>query len=290
MNVVCGIYGYQITRPIDLPGLMIEPHTSDHQQAEGWARDPDSYQLTAVLKGASITDDLLFNLEAILSFIEHLDVLITSPEELINDDPFVQFSPSINMHRLNNGGGRVIGVDTFFPTSRSQFISNALERLQDKQFCEATQFNVLFFKCVETIRQHRPFVDVSYFFLFSGLESYARSVTNIRTPKSTSEAICKLLTSYGFDIQCDKPDDLLRAVSTYTHLRNALFHNSSVTTTVNINGKNVELKLFDYMPHFSQLVALVILKAVEFDDGDINWNSWVSMQRYKGAMKIPSSN
>jgi len=91
VNVVCGIYGYQITRPIDLPGLRIEPRTNDYQQAEVWARAPDNYQLTAVLKGTSISDDLLFNLEAILSFVEHREVLITSPEEQINKvDPDFQ--------------------------------------------------------------------------------------------------------------------------------------------------------------------------------------------------------
>ncbi len=280
MSVVCGIYGYQITCPIDLPGLRIEPLTNDHQQAEDWARDTDNYHLTAILKGTSISDDLLFNLEAILSFVEHLEVLITSPEEQISDNPFAQFSPNLTMRRKCNGGGRVIGADTFFPISRSLFILKALDRLQDKQFCKETQFNVLFLKCVETFRQSVPFVDVSYFFLYSGLESYARAIVDDRKTRNSSVPICRLLTSYGFDVQCDKPDDLLRAVSTYTHLRNALFHNSSVTTTVNVNGngKDVEFKLFDYMPHFSQLVALVILKAVGFDDGYINWNRWISMQ------------
>lgn len=281
MNVVCGIYGYQITRPIDLPGIRIEPRTSDHQQANLWARDLDSYQLTAVLKGTSISDDLLFNLEAVLSFVEHLDVLVSSPVEQTSDDLFAQFSPSIMTHRRNNGGGAVIGVDTFFPTSRSLFISKALDRLQDQHFCEQTQFKILFFKCVETFRQRKPFIEVSYFLLYSGLESYARSVVNDRSNRNSSEPICKLLTRYGFDVQIEKPGDLQMAVSTYTHLRNALFHNSEFTATINVNGVKVELKLFDYLFNISQLVVLVILKAVEFDDGHINWNSWIDRQLFK---------
>jgi hypothetical protein len=274
VNVVCGIYGYQITRPIELPGLRIEPRTSDHQQAERWARDLDSYQLTAVLKGTSISDDLLFNLEAVLSFVEHLEVLVSSPEEQTKDDPFAQFHPSITMHRRSNGGGAVIRIDTSLSPSRSMFISKALDRLQDQQFCEQTKFKDLFFKCVETFRQRKPFVEVSYFLLYSGLESYARSVVNDRSSGS-SEPICKLLTGYGFDVQIDRPSDLRRAVSTYTHLRNALFHNSEFTKTINVNGVVVELKLFDYLFNISRLVALVILKAVEFDDGHIHWNSWI---------------
>ena len=165
MNVVCGIYGYQITRPIDLPGLRIEPRSSDHNQTKQWARDLDVYQLTAVLKGTSITDDFLFNLEAVLSFVEHLNVLISSPEEQTNDDPFAQFSPSIRMHRRYNGGGEIIGEDTFYQTSRSLFILKALDRLQDPHFCEQTQFKILLFKCVET----SPAKAICRYLLFSSL-------------------------------------------------------------------------------------------------------------------------
>lgn len=280
MSIVCGIYGYQITRPIDLPGLRIEPLTNDHRQAGDWARDTDNYHLTAVLKGTSISDDLLFNLEAILSFVEHLEVLITSPEKQINDDPFAQFSPNLTIRRRGNGGGEVIGTDTCFPNSRSLFISKALDRLRDEQFCKETQFNVLFFKCVETFRQPRPFVDVSYFLLYSGLESYARSVTNDHSSGNSSIPIYKLLTDHGFDVhqELKNSGDNRNAVATYTHLRNALFHNSKLTATIKVDDTMVELKLFDYMPNFIPLVALVILKAIEFDDGSINWNRWISMQ------------
>lgn len=284
MSIICGIYGYQITRPIDLlPGLRIEPRTNNHQQAELWARNLDSYQLTAILKGTSISDDFLFKLEAVLSFIEHLDVLITSPEEPTNSDPFTQFSPSITTHRRNNGGGAVIGVDTFFPNSRSLFISKTLDRLQDQQFCEKTQFNILFFKCIETFRQPRPFVEVSYFLLYSGLESYARSVVNDHSNRNSSEPICKLLISYGFDVhqEMQNSGDNCKAVATYTCLRNALFHNNEFTAAPNVNGKIVELKLFDYLFNISQLVTLVILKAADFDDGHINWNSWIDHQPFK---------
>lgn len=292
MNVVCGIYGYQITRPIDLPGLRIEPRTGHYQQAQLWARDLDTYQLTAVLKGTSITDDLLFNLEAVLSFVEHLDVLISSPEEQINDDPFAQFTPRITTHRRNNGGGAIIGEDTFYQTSRSLFISKALDRLQDQQFCKQTQFKILFFKCVETFRQPRPFVEVSYFLLYSGLESYARSVINDRSNRNSSEPICKLLTSYGFDVHQEMKNsgDNHNAVATYTCLRNALFHNSEFTAVPNVNGKIIELKLFDYLFNISQLVALVILKAVDFDDGHINWNSWIDHMPFKNKVKRTGSN
>lgn len=280
MTVICGIYGFEITNPIDLPGLRIEPRTNDSKQATQWARDLGSYQLTAVLMGASISNDVLFDLEAILSFVERLDVLVSAPIDQVEDDPFAHFSTSITTHPRDNGGGAVIAEDTVFRTSRSAFVSKALDRLQDKEFCDRTQFRAIFFKYVETFRQRRPFIEVTYFLLFSGLESYARAVTHDRD-SGASVPICKLLRGYGFDVQVDRPNDLHRAVSTYTHLRNALFHNGEFEKSINLNGVNVEHKLFDYIFNFSQLVALVILKAVEFDDGHINWNSWIDRMAFK---------
>ena len=67
-------------------------------------------------------------------------------------------------------------------------------------------------------------------------------------------------------IKIEKPDSLARAVSTYTHLRNALFHNSALSKVINLNGKNTELKLIDFFYNIEQLVTLTIMKAVNFDD------------------------
>lgn len=283
MNFVCGIYGYQITYPIDLDGLRIEPRTSDNNLAKLWATSLDSYHLTAVLKATSITNDLIFKLEAVLSFVGRLDVLITSPEEQTDDDLFKQFPLSITTHRRSNGGGAVISEDSVFPTSRSIFITKALSALQDEKLCKETQFNIMFFKYVETFRQRKPFIEVSYFLLYSGLESYARSIFKDRG-SSSSVPICRLLIKYGFDVsqELKSTSDYRKVVGTYTSLRNALFHNSEfIGIGKDENGSEIKLKLNDYLFNIWQLVALVILKAVEFDDGHINWNSWLDRQPFK---------
>jgi hypothetical protein len=112
------------------------------------------------------------------------------------------------------------------------------------------------------------------------LESHARSVAKSGSSKNASEPICELLTQYGFDVHQDfkSTGDNRRSVATYTHLRNALFHNSNFTCTPkDEKGTMVELKLFDYLPNIQQLVPLVILKAVGFD-GYMNWDRWINMQ------------
>ena len=113
------------------------------------------------------------------------------------------------------------------------------------------------------------------------MESYARSTLNEPSARNSSEPIFRLLRSYSFDVRIEWPSDLKRAVSTYTHIRNALFHNSELETTRNVNGVIVEFKLTDYLFDISQLVVLVVLKAVDFDDGHINWNSWIDRQPFQ---------
>ena len=281
MTDYCGIYGYGVTRPIIGSGFRIEPRTTDFQQASQWARDESAYHLTAVVSGPAVTDDFLFDLEAVLSFIEHLDVIVTSPKSIQTDNSFLAFDSTITTHRRSSGGGAALPQDFFFPSSRADFVVACLKKLADAEFCARTKFRSLFFKKVETFRQRRPFLEVSYFFLYSGLESYARAVLNDRNSSNSSQPICTVLQQLGFDVAVERPSDLPRAISTYTHLRNSLFHNSEMHKTVNINGTEVEIKAMDYCFNLLQLVTLVVFKAVDFDDGHINWDSWIDRQPFK---------
>ena len=276
-----GIYGYEITRPIVGSGFRIDPRTTDFQQSQHWAREENAYHLTAIVSGPSVNDDFLFDLEAILSFVEHLDVIVTTPRIIEAEVVFSAFEPMITTHRRSNGGGAALPRDIFFCNARGDFVVACLGKLSDGAFCSRTQFRALFFKKVETFRQRRPFLEVSYFLLYSGLESYARAVLNDRDTRNSSTPICRLLQQFGFDVSEERPNDLPRAISTYTHLRNSLFHNSEFDARINLNGTVVEIKVIDYFFHLLQLITLVVFKAVEFDDGHINWDSWIDRQPFK---------
>jgi hypothetical protein len=284
MTYTAGIYGYQITRPMTVGGLTFEPITTDLQQAKALARNLDVYHLTATVTSDSLNPEMRFNLEGILSFIEHLEVLVSMPMEpsANAESAAVPFPKSLTMQRRNNGGGALVGEDTFFPQSRSKFIELALRCLSDDAFCTSTKFNSLFFKCVETFRQRRPFLEISYFLLYSGLESYARAVRNENDRERTksSEAIYNLLKSYGFKVYQDKPSELPRAISTYTHLRNALFHNGEFQTSVRMNESQVQLNTREYFFNLSMLVSLTVMKAIQFDDGHINWDAWIDRELF----------
>lgn len=281
MKFVFPIYGFHITKPITHDSWIIHPRTTDHRTAETWSRDLTIYHLTGALTIEFVTDEFIFNLEAALAFIEQIDVVIGSGIRLTDeDDPFSRLEISLNRyHHRNNGGGEIIGKDTFFPLSRQMFILKLLNALNDHIFCEKTQFKQLFFKCVEQFRQRKQFIEVSYFLVFSGLETFARAVGNDRN-RIAAIPITNLLKSFGFDVSIDRPADLARAISTYAHLRNAVFHNSEFSIEVRFHEKKLKLNLFEYLYNITQLTNLLVLKAIQFDDNHINWDSWVDRQPF----------
>jgi len=190
MNFVCGIYGYHVTHPINLTDydLRIDPVTND-DDVKLRANNRQSYQLTATLTGKSMSSSVLFNLEAILSFIEGRDVLITSQEDLTNEEsPSSQFAECINMPMRGKISNKAICRSKH--TSRTSFILNALTRLnyeedelkrlkieqreKGEDLPHIPLFNALFFKYVESFRQN-IFPDIAYYLLFSGLEAFSTS-------------------------------------------------------------------------------------------------------------------
>lgn len=278
MPLVFPIYGFNITKTITLGFATIQPRTTNPDLAEKWSKDDNTYHLTCVLITETVSEEFLSNLEAALVFIERMDVLIKEGKPLENNDPFIMFSETVIPHKRYCGGGdRMVGIDTYFPSSREKFIQCLFKTLDDKKFCESTQFKQLFFKCVEQVRQPRPFIEVSYFLLFSGLETFSRA-TNNDFGKEVAKPIKDLLTNYGFKVFMANKNELVRSVLTYTHLRNALFHNNEFVKEVNYNGELIHLRLFKYFFNFTKLTNLVVLRAIQFDDGYTNWNGWVDYQ------------
>jgi hypothetical protein len=102
--------------------------------------------------------------------------------------------------------------------------------------------------------------------------------------RDSSIPIAKILQNFGFDFKVNYPSDLQRSVSSYTHLRNGLFHRSAQEVTINQNGTDVIYKISDYWGTLSSLVPLIIMKAIGFDDGHINWDRW----RTRIAFSSPS--
>lgn len=261
--------------------MAFKPLFTTFRDAEASARDLRKYNLTAIVEAADLPAELLFRLEAVLSFIEHLDVIVTEPEPLTTADGFSQFPKVLFTAQRNNGGGAIIGSDTFFGNSRQKFVEQAVLRLGDSAYCEATGYRTLFLKTTETFRQRRPFLEVSYFLLFSGLETYVRKTLNDFTTREVALLLNRRLRAMGFNVFHFSPTQPERSMDTYARLRNALFHNSEFEATRNVAGSIQTYKLTSYYAHFLILLALVVLKATNFDDGHTNWDAWIDQQLHK---------
>lgn len=280
MPLICAVYGYECTSAANFGDFELIPRYTDLSLARERARDKTALNLTAVLYGASLTSDIAFQMEAVLSFIEHLAVVVLDPTDGVLGDPFDHFPASLPAHGRHDGGGAVLMSDVFFGNSRAAFIRQCMQKLSDDEFIEQTKFSDLLYRVVETFRQRRPHLEVSYYLLFSALESHARAVTADRK-SGAAVPIARLLQQYGLQVYQDQPTDLARSISTYTHIRNAIFHNCELDAVVNIQGTNTTLSVLDYYSNLSLLLPLVAFKAIGYDDGHINWDRWIDRQAFK---------
>ena len=275
-----GIYGYDITRPVTLThGRIIHPRTTEHGASDKWSADNIAYNLTAIVAGQSLERRFLYNLDATLAFVEQADIYLGNVVDGDTAPDFQQFPERLEMRRRLTGQGCAVIQDWLEPDSRGEFIRLCLARLDDQAWCERTQFHLLLHKSIETFRQRENFVDIAYFLLFSGLEAFARGMAP-RPLKGTSRVIVQMLEGYKFDVAEVHPE-LARSIRTYELLRNTLFHNGPLETVWRRDGEEVRLKVTAFLYNLRVLVRLVILKAVGFDDGRINWNCWIDRMPFK---------
>lgn len=280
-----GIYGYECTKFYEFYGCRIVPFYSQPTQVRKLAANQNRYHLTAFLE---ITDEcpyelnsLIFNLEAVLSFIDHKDVIITNQlrsnetYDCLDDD----FPKEVQGHFRRNGGSCVIMRDAFSENSREVFINKSLNALLSETTEVNAAFRGAFFRCIEVFRGRGSFIDVSYYLLFSGLESFCRAFLNDYESKNCATPIARVLVDYGFDVKQENLDSPYKSIMTYVHLRNALFHNGQLEKVMK-NGNIFKLK--DYFSPLCRLLPLVLIKFIEFDDGYLNWNCWLDRQPFKG--------
>ena len=278
-----GIYGYEISVVNELKGFKLIPYCDDYSSAKRLASDLNNYNLTGFLEidDRKINEhSLIFDLQSVLSFIDQKNIIITNSlhehKSYANLDD--DYPKKLTANKRLNGIGNLILGDAFSRNSRKDFIAKILERLNNNS---DDAFRSAFFRSVEILRGSGKFIDVDYYLLFSALETLCRSHCSDYKTKNVSVPIAVVLKEFNFKISQDNTVELHKAVSTYAHLRNALFHNSKLECKVkHPDGKQV-LKLTEYFSYLNRLLPLVIMKSVEFDDGWINWDSWIDRMTFK---------
>lgn len=205
------IYGYNFTQKNIFDTYQIIPNIKDNYTIKKHAADSDYYNLTGFLKFNDNFQydkhEFLFNLQAVLSFIDQRDVLIIQHKAKV-------ISPiKIAGNRLS-GGGEVIGKDIFFPESRKLFIEKSIQTFYNSSDNDLEIFKSAFFKTIEVFRARKNFIEISYFLLFSALESLSRAKINDLSSNSAT-VITNYLQEKGFNIQENNITDLKRATSSY---------------------------------------------------------------------------
>lgn len=276
-----GVYGYEINRKVELDDFLIHPVHQNFKTVRELARDTKNYFLTGIIEYKyKSTDISLFDLEGILAFIDRLDVIITNKNEFTSLKTAKDKTPQkLFLTGRQNGGGKLIQSDTFFEKNyRAEFINSAVHQLSKEE--NDSVLRKSFFKTIESFRARRPFLEISYYLFYSALESLARYDLQDSDSKNSNKPIYLFLRKLGFNLQQDNPKDLKRAVSSYTHIRNVLFHNSGHEVGKDLYGETVNFNIKDYYSHLKLLVPLVILKYMGYDDGMIRWNSWYDRMPY----------
>lgn len=278
-----GIYGFDFTREMEFEWGRFIPHCSPSEAAKS-ARHPSEYKLTGVLEDQGLSLLRRHDLSALLSFIEQLEVVVahSANRPRPEDFPSVVFPPHHLQGVRSSSDGAIVMRDIVAPKSRQTLIGCAMEKLAGEE-PEKSALRSCFFKHVHGIWQFRRTMDVDYFLNFSGLESLAkdRLKLSVDSEVDAAPAMNQYLQGLGFRTVYNQPKNPERSMQTYAHLRNASFHRGQYAATVKVKKDFVTYDLKDgYLARMRMLVSLALLKEFGFDDGHINWNSWLDMQPF----------
>lgn len=279
-----GIYGFTFSKPIKFNGGELIPIFKSLGLSKKNKVDGKQYVLSGFFlpeaEDYNGLSQLIFDLSAVLSFIEQKNVIISGEledHESIDSLP-EDYPKTLKAHR-HLGSGKIIIEDVFYSESRAKFINLAMVRLNDSVNDESDAFRTTFFKSMLKFREPIHYVDVNYYLLFSSLEAIARHSLQKFNPQKTPQIITEFLQGYGFDVRKNGHVTPQRNIYHYCKLRHALFHNGVYKAWVDDDKKEISLE--DYFSNINRLLPLVFMKILNFDDGCINWDSWMDRQAFK---------
>jgi hypothetical protein len=285
-----GVYGFEMTRSINVGPFRLHPRTEDYNNAKNDARDSEAFNLTAIGECSAEVNSIelhgqLHDLSAAMTFCEQQWVAVTRPfaDEEIGppEKAMEQAKPRLEFEVFRPTSGPLIWSDTFAPDARRNFLELCLSKLVNHDFCEQTDFRPAFFRNVEIRRLRERFVDLTYYLDFSALEILARRDQNNYAPGNVAAILTPFLRNLGYNVQQSNHVDRHLGMENYAHVRNALFHNGRFEVTVNENGKQVTLRLGDYAGKLKFLLPDVLLKVMGYSDDYINWNRWLDRIPFK---------
>lgn len=268
------IFGYEITRKCVFGNANINPIFHDHISVTGNLKAVNQSP-TAVLEIELLDKNLVFDLEAVLTFIDQANVQIWGPLDATNLTDALSEAASERIDYRRKSRGKFIRSDAFEPSMRCEVSTKLMNRMRFGSDDTTRAFSRLLHATSFGLANNvSEYVDLSYYLYFSNLEALARAHYDDFSTKNVAQVLNRFFNDLDFSLVQQDDTNLLNSCHTYSTLRNSLFHKGQVVAAYNISSGIIELKLTDFSFHFKTLVHLCILKFAGFDRPNLNWSCW----------------
>lgn len=300
------IYGFYFDRQFSFNRISFVP---EERNLPFWENvnlinDKNQYVISGYINVPDANpDEFIFTMQTVLTFVQQQDVII----KLLSDKEIEKSYPSDSKRR----GSAAPFV--MYPDILEEIVEKLyLKLIDDNDLCNQKgndsvfnlynncEFKSLVYKVTEPFHMRRTFIEITYFLYFSGLEAFSKQYLKSYYPELYSnnapEAICRVLekmeinyVNVFFDSskynlkskQLDTNDFLKLSITTYTRLRNTLFHSNKFvaeaeTSSLKVDNKypKQEVKIIDFEYTLQRLCNVVILKYIGIENQRLDCSKW----------------
>lgn len=307
------IYGFFFDRKFTVNNFFLfEPINSNLKFLEKRKLSNAKYKYN--LTGFIITStdveiqDFIFSMSAALSFVQQQDVII---EHIINEHPKEFFDSFYE----RSGAGAPFA---FYPEILTEIVNKLYCKLTDfsdrcnlrtknSPFDKAynSEFSSLVYKSIEPFKMRKYLIEIPFYLYFSGLEAFCKRFLmsyfpEIKIETDVSRNLANMLEKFNIEyISVNSADSeynlrskeipsdefLKLSLSTYSNLRNALFHQNLFIAQTECsnkkykeNGKEkfykTEVKITEFDFYLHRLCNAVILKYTNIENQSLDCNKW----------------
>lgn len=302
------IYGFFFNKAFSFNGFNFIPKKHDllFWDEVKVSKCKRSYYLTGYIETPDLKEEkFIFTMQAVLTFVQQQDVIL----KLIIQSELPEYIECEFERR-----GNPAPFAMYFELQK-EIVQKLYNKFSDKtDKCNLTgnnyvfddvhnaEFKSLVFKVTEPFHMRKDFIEVTHFLYFSGLEAFCKQYLKSYFPEiiiakdsaiNIAQLMEKMEISYvhlnssnsRYNLRnnsLSKTDFLKLSLSTYTNLRNKLFHeNLFIAETECSNIKNAkgkypkeEVKITDYEYYLLRLCNVVILKYIGIESKQLNCNKW----------------
>jgi hypothetical protein len=270
-----------VPEPFELDNYSIIPCYSSSADTSELAKDHNNFHLTAIGECKhSVSFDELYDLSGLLTYCQQqwveISQLIEEKDNANSNNIICELPKRLQFSYTRYHLGDLVQS----LRSKIELIDRCLVKLKDKNFEENTGYRKSLFRHVQTFKLIEPLMDVIYYLDFSALEIHVRIRRNDFDTNIAEVATHVLRDCYNLDVYQFDKNHRTASLQVYADLRNALLHNGQYERTKREDDEHFTYKLTDYCMFFRRLIPDVLLKAISFDDGTINWNRWLDRQPF----------